>query len=48
VNEDWCIIGSSVPRAMMMNMIFDSRRLAASRPNFSKKVGANSIHITRM
>ncbi len=46
--DDWCIIGSTVPRAMKKNNTLPSFFLATFRPHFSMKTGENSIHITRM
>jgi hypothetical protein len=46
--EDWCIIGSTVPRAITANITLDSLRLASSLPSFSRKAGENSIHMTMM
>ena len=47
-SEDWCIIGSTVPRAMKKNSTLFSFFLATFMPNFSRKTGENSIHITMM
>ena len=47
-SELWCIIGSTVPRAMKKNITLFSLRRASRMPHFSMKVGENSIHITTM